>query len=256
MRDDMSKVLVESPRSGRAYAYVIKGVRRRKRNQLDPDGEGGLNHVGMSQGGNKHFGEHLGPLFRYLRGQVDRPWSKVYGELCAQLDRRSVVQAHLFQHIGDKVEIETLWQGEEVWFRDWRGLKPIRESRAELFVHPRTGILLVNRAAVIERRHHKQVRADQRNPLAPNRRVGLPGMAADCQWQRDNGLWFEVMLRPLGDAKVYDVLLKRPVCRGDRELLHVRYGRSDSYAITKRQLGHKELRAHGLKSQAEDDEDA
>jgi len=48
-----------------------------------------------------------GPLYRYLRQQVNRSWAKVYGELCAQLDRRSVVQAHLFQHIEDKVAIET-----------------------------------------------------------------------------------------------------------------------------------------------------
>jgi hypothetical protein len=89
----------------------------------------------------RHFGEHLGPLYRYLRQQVHRPWAKVYGELCAALDRRGVVQARLFQHIDDRVDGETVWQDGEVWVRNWRGLVPLKESRAELFVHLRTGIL-------------------------------------------------------------------------------------------------------------------
>jgi hypothetical protein len=66
------------------------------------------------------------------------------------LNRRSVVQAHLYQHIGDQIEIDTVRQDDAVWVRGWHGLVPLSDSRAEMFVHPRTDILLPNRARVIE----------------------------------------------------------------------------------------------------------
>jgi hypothetical protein len=174
----------------------------------------------------------------------------VYGELCAGLDRRSVVQAHLFQHIGDKVEIDTVWQDGAVWVRGWRGLVPLSDSRAELFVHPRTGILLPNRARVIEVQRQREERRQKRAQGHPDRRSGLHGMAADCQWQRIDGLWFEVTLAALDvrddKKRVVDVVLKRSVSGRDRQLLFTTHGRMGCYAIAKRQLDRATLRKHGL----------
>lgn len=252
MRDDMSKVLVESPRSGRAYARVIEGSRRRHRNRIDPDGEGGPRHAGMRGGSfrTKWFGEHLGPLFAYLRKQVSRPWAKVYGELCANLDKRNVVQAHLFQHIDDKVETRTFWRDDEVWVRTWRGFEPLAKSRAEMFVHPRTGILLVNRARLVELRREREQRALRAAQPHPDRRTGLPGMAPDCQWHRIDGIWYELAMCMLhrGDS-AFDVVLKRQVDLRQSVLLRERYGHPARYAMTKRQLGGATLRANGLVSQ-------
>lgn len=253
MREDMSKVLVEAPRCGRSWAQALEGSRRQQRQRLDPDGEGAPRRVGMRRDAveRKHFGEHLGPLYRYLRQQVNRPWAKVYGELCAQLDRRSVVQAHLFQHVKDRVATETVWRDGEVWTRGWRGLQPIAESHAELFVHPRTGILLPNRARLVARRRERQDKAARALKAHSNRRVGLPGMAADCQWHRIDGVWYAVTLlalEPSGEAKAYDVVLRRIVDGRQRETLQARYGRGDLYATGKRQLDRATLRAHGLAS--------
>ena len=152
MREDMAKVLVEEPRRGRAHARCIQGSRRRRWNRVDADGEGAPAHIGMQRVGLacKNFGDHLGPLYRYLRRQVNRPWNKVYGELCSVLDRRNVVQNHLFQHIGDRVAIDTRWVDGEVHARNGRGMQPLAETRYEMYVHPRTGILLVNRAILRE----------------------------------------------------------------------------------------------------------
>ena len=160
MRADMSKVLVEAPRRGRALARAVAGSRRQARNGVDRDGEGAPARLGMKGDRHacKHFGERLGPLYRYLRQQVNRPWAKVYGELCVMLDKRSVVQAHLFQHLHDKVDAETMWRTDGVWVRSRRGLVPLSESRAEMYVHPRTGILLVNRACGIADRKREQAR--------------------------------------------------------------------------------------------------
>lgn len=251
MREDMSKVLVESPRVGRARAHAAEGARRLRRDRLDPDGEGGPRRIGMRRDAveRKDFGEHLSPLYRWLDHQAGRPWSKVWGELCASLDRRNVVQAHLFQHIRDHVEIRTVWRDGEVHAQTrWSGLKPIAECWARLFVHPRTGILLRNRAREIAQRQRRQQRAARAARPHPERRRGLPGMAADCQWQRIEGLWYAVTLAPLkpGDSPVYDVVLGRTVAAKQSELLRARHGGADRYAVAKRQLGRKALRAHGL----------
>ena len=252
MRADMSKVLVEEPRSGRAFARVIEGSRRLQRNRIDADGEGGPARLGMKRDGCKHFGEHLGPLYRYLRQQVDRPWDKVHGELCAALDRRSVVQAHLFQHIGDRVEVDTVWHEDAVWVRQWRGLVPLSQSRAEMYVHPRTGILLVNRARTIARRQFKQARADKAVAREQERRIGPP-LAPDTQWHRIDGLWYEVRLRRIdacgGHVPVFDVVLKRMVTAAGRALLKERYDSCCLHAIAKRQLDGKTVRRHGLATQ-------
>lgn len=266
MRADMSKVLVEEPRHGRHYARAVAGARRLERNRPDPDGESAPSRFSMKQGwGNKSFGEHLGPLYAYLRQQVDRPWNKVYSELCQAIDRRSTVQNHLFQHLYDRVEVDTEWRDGKVWIRDWRGPQPLSESRAELYVHPRTGILLVNRARVIAKRQRKANQAQAVMDRERDRRVDLPGMAADEQWHRVDGVWYAVALvaltgtgDPKRDVPVYDALLKRNVTRGNRDLLAERYGQTCTcrrryrcaclclYAAAKRQLDSRTLRKHGL----------
>ena len=252
MRQDMSKVLVESPRVGRARAAACEGTRRMRRHRLDPDGEGGPQRIGMRRDAveRKHFGEHLAPLYRWLERQAGRPWSKVWGELCANLDRRSVVQAHLFQHLQDRVDIRTVWRDGRVHaLNRWSGLEPIEDGWARLYVHPRTGILLRNRGREIAERRRRQQRRMRAAQPHPDRRSGLPGMAADCQWHRIDGIWYAVTLASLGPdgaAAVYDTVLRRSVDGRQRELLRRCYGRADCYAIAKRQLDGAALRAHGL----------
>lgn len=251
MRTDMSKVLVDSPRVGRALAYATEGSRRLRRHDLDPGGEGGPRRIGMRRDAieRKHFGEHLSPLYRWLDRQAGRPWSKVWGELCANLDRRNVVQAHLFQHIGDHVETRTVWRDGQVHVQSRRrGLERIGDCRTRMFVHPCTGILLRNRARDIAQRQQRLQRDARAAQPHPSRRSGLPGMADDCLWERIAGIWYEVTLAPLSpdQAPVYDVVLGRTVDARQRDLLRTRYGRPDRYAVAKRQLGRKALRAHGL----------
>jgi len=251
MRSDMSKVLVESLRVGRARAYATEGTRRLRRHDLDPDGEGGPHRIGMRRDvvERKEFGEHLSPLYRWLDRHAGRPWAKVWGELCANLDRRSVVQAHAFQHIEDHVATRTFWRDGQVWVSSrWRDPQPIAECWSPLFVHPRTGILLRNRAREIAQRQRRQQRAARAAQPHPERRSGLRGMADDCQWQRIEGIWYAVTLAPLpaDHAPVFDVVLGRAVDARQRDLLRARHGRIDRYAVAKRQLGRKALRAHGL----------
>lgn len=251
MRDDMSKVLVEEPRSGRSMARALAGSRRAARHQLDPDGEGGRSRLGMREDRCKHFGEHLGPLRRYLRKQVNRPWDKVYGELCAALDRRSVVQAHIFQHIGGYVEMDTVLHEGEVWARSWRGLVPLAQSWREMYVHPRTRLLLLNKARPRAMAERRRERTRQQLAAEADRRIGIPGLPAGTQWHRIDGIWWEVAVAPVPrdhESKVFDVLLRKAVSLHVAEAERSRYGPGNLYAVTKRQLDRRTLRHHGLAS--------
>jgi hypothetical protein len=194
-----------------------------------------------------NLGEHLAPLYRYLQKQVNRPWAKVYGELCAGLDKRSVVQSHLFQHIDGKVEVNTVWKDDAVWVRSWRGLEPLSQARCEMYVHPRTGILLVNRASIAERRQRKQARRRAQADVDADRRLHVPGRGSDVQWHRVDGIWWEITVAPLVPRTKetrFDVLSRRDVHWFANDA--ARYGGGARYAVSKRQLDGRTLRRHGL----------
>ena len=94
----MDKVLVERPRLG--------GYGMRKRKGLSHDLEAmpkfiGLRRHARERGGYKSLNEYLAPLRRYLARQVNRPWNKVYSEICAGVDKGDTVQAHVLTHIED-----------------------------------------------------------------------------------------------------------------------------------------------------------
>lgn len=258
MRDDMSKVLVDSPRGGHRSAYALRGSRRARRNRLDRDGESAPLRVGIRRDAieRKNFGEHLNPLYRYLSKQVHRPWAKVYSELSANVDRRNAVQEHLFQHIHSHVAVETVWRDGQVFARSYGGLEPLERNWAPpLYVHPLTGILLPNRARALEKQRQKQALAAKKELRQSDRRIGVPGMPVDRQWHRVKGIWYEVALRLLDDSPeagpVYDVVLGQLVNRESRKVLAFTYGYNDVYAMEKRQLPSKTLRKHGLVSQAQ-----
>jgi len=257
MRDDMSKVLVEAPRSGRHYVRALDGTRRARRNRLDHDGESAPPRMGICRDAieRKRFGEHLNPLYRYLSKQIHRPWAKVYSELTANADRRNTVQEHVFQHIRSHVAIETFWRDGQVFAHSYLGPEPQAESGTELYVHPLTGIVLPNRAGAKARQHRKAQRAARNDMAHPDRRIGLPGMPVDRQWHRVKGIWYEVALCLLevdtAAAPVYDAVLGQFVNRDSRKELVATYGYGDVYAWSKRQLPTRTLRRHGLTSQAE-----
>jgi len=93
------------------------------------------------------------PLQRFLRAQVGRPWSKVYSELCARLDRTTVSGAHVFSHLADLVmgfhepgkdsqlrRVEFLPIGKRPWPHLTNGFRP-GPLHNRLYIHPRTGRL-------------------------------------------------------------------------------------------------------------------
>lgn len=93
----------------------------------------------------KELSDSLNPLFGILLKNVGRPWDKVYSELCAGLDRRSVSGLHVFQHMKDYVETKTfIGPDGSVWAYDRGGDSgPISSywKDGSFYVHPKTGLL-------------------------------------------------------------------------------------------------------------------
>src|SRR5438034_802047 len=104
MRADMAEVIVERPHYGCRLRGAPKGAHRREqRAELGelPRGEGIRKRW---RSWRKYLHGHLGPLRRYLRKQVGRPWDEVFAEITAHLHRDSLVQAHVLDRVLDFVQ--------------------------------------------------------------------------------------------------------------------------------------------------------
>jgi len=134
----MSKVIVERPRRGSRLRNHKSALSLQPR-LLDDD-------VYIYPPKPKHpkqkwLNEHLNPLRRYLESQVGRPWSKVYAEICQNLDSRKATGLHILQHLFDFVSVNTFLEGKTVMvWPEWgraRHALPV----SGLYVHPVSGIL-------------------------------------------------------------------------------------------------------------------
>src|SRR5262245_28623230 len=113
MRGDMPKVIVERPRQG-------SGGMRLRRDKTVREDDAALSKIGMKRharerGGYKSLNENLAPLKRYLDAQVNRPWDKVWSEICKNLKPSNTVQQHVRDHIPDFVAIKTSLRDGKVW---------------------------------------------------------------------------------------------------------------------------------------------
>lgn len=105
MRKDMAKVVVERGRRG-------AGPLRPRPNPKDLEKLDELpRHIGMIQevrerGGYKELNETLQPLYRFIKGQVNRPWNKVHSELREHIKPGNTVQEHVMTHIEDVITLK------------------------------------------------------------------------------------------------------------------------------------------------------
>jgi hypothetical protein len=190
MRFDMHKVIVERPRVGRSRARPQKtGLRLNPREAVDQgeDFDGGAGRL-LHPRRDKHFNEHLAPLRRYLEGQVNRPWAKVYSEICDGIDRHSVIGQHVLQHLEDFVQIHVriAEDGKIYSCRCRFGWEPVRG----LYVHPVTGLL---RDSGISRRGW--FRGNWYQPQEHEKEPDLVVLDGFRAYQKLNGLWFHVERR-------------------------------------------------------------
>jgi hypothetical protein len=231
MRDDMYKLIVERPRRGSRHA--IKSDGRIFRNSEDAPAKVGVRRGYHDQ---KSLNENLAPLRRFLESQVGRPWSKVYAELSAGIDRRNTVQEHIYTHIEDYVETHTYWDASgiarpnngqcvRILGRRWR--------RGDVDLAHCYSQLLRNR---YYRSYSNAWRSRQNGELA-NQAMERIRVSADCEYRRIDAIWYEIEFvsfpgLPKGATQlVWDALSNTLVSGAS----------PDRYACRKRQMSHREI---------------
>jgi len=255
MREDMYRVIVERPR----YLKEGDATAARLRNDFD-----GPSRLGTRAGyGYRRLNENLTPLRRYLHAQTGRPWNKVFSEICASIDRRNTVQQHVHEHIRGFIAID-------VGVRDGRlidlenRLGRDSEISQELYVDPRMGLIRSNkdyrswRHGFAERCRREQAEIEKRRRKV-DERVFL--LLLDNAWFRvdvdvlPKGHWVEKVVNGKTRGHLvaeprYDVVLRRSISQAmESELQQCKhlYGSEELYAVSKRQISAREIKAHRLR---------
>jgi hypothetical protein len=238
MRKDMSKVIVERPRTGRAAAGLRPG---RTRALTDDDGEPirakGAREPKGREAKTKRLNETLNPLKRYLASNIGRPWNKVYSEISEHLKPSSTVQQHVRDHIEDFVAIKTRMKAGQVMVTPrFGGEKPLADHHSLYYVHPRTGILRKNEHYARWGATWRAARLKAEADLAQRMRI----IDEKTQAHLFDGAWWEVKLAKIPASALYtDVVHRAKLSRMAAEKL---YGRAGVYARDKRQLSKAEIK--------------
>ncbi len=243
MRKDMSKVIVERPRSGRAAAGLRPG---RTRTLVDDDGEPirakGAREPKGRDSKTKRLNETLNPLKRYLASNVARPWDKVYSEISEHLKPTSTVQQHVRDHLQDFVATKTRMKGGVVVVTPrFGGERALSDDWCLYYVHPRTGLLRKNEHYKRSSVHRREARKKAEAELALRMRI----LDAKTQLHLFDDAWWEVKLAKIPVGQLYtDVVHRSNLSRlGVGEL----YGRPGVYARDKRQLSKAEIKRFKLR---------
>lgn len=234
MRPDMDKVLVERPRHGSSDPTPDDRLPWRSVPVEDWPTRGRMGRT------TKRLNENLAPLCRFLRSRVGYPWDKVFGELSARINRRHAVQAHILQHLYHYVAVNTTAIDGRLVLIDHRGRIYQRWLQPDFYVDPRSGLLRV---------------WEPRRALGSHR-LTLPvftRLDEDRYHAQFNGVWFELRVAPLRDDPMgcYDAALRRVIVKTSRKtaIAQRHYG-TEVYAISKRSLNTKEIKAFGLRGAA------
>lgn len=236
MREDMFKVIVERPRR-----LVHKAPRVKSRHDRLPE----RTKLGMKRGAQeqcnwtKYLNENLAPLKRYLQKQRGRLWDKVYSEICARLDTRSAVKQHVRDHLEDLIVFRVVVgkDGALLASDNWSlTLHPLHESRRELYVDPKDGI--IKEVAKLRRKLGLPVSRRARWGLSPPQREDVVVLSEWEELRRIGGIWLRVRFAQNPTApkwiRCFDLLERQEVWVGQR------------HAVEKRQLSKAELARHGL----------
>lgn len=210
MRSDMKKVVVERPR-GQSYVPNRK-FGARLRYIPDHDYEEQPKRVSISASyrdygySEKWFTDVLGPLERFLRRSVGRPWNDVYSEMCAGLDKRKATGQHIFDHMEWMVETNCfIGSNGKVCHLRW-GSEQVEVEK--LYVHPQTGLLCWAEPPNKRELKRQRLLAEEVTWLENTSEIGF---------RKHEGIWYRVQYRRVyvdwrkQSPIVRDIFLKKDV---------------------------------------------
>lgn len=195
MRPDMDKVIVERPRYGSRSRSRKKGYRKQLQKSDFAELPRNEPMLGRWRGLEKCFNEHLGPMRRFLRSQVGRPWNHVYRDLREHVRFDNVVQKHVLTHVWEFVHRHVDVIDGQIVVRPGTGWRRTLHT-GEMYVCPKSG-------------HLKIIRSPSLNTDLPHRIQFDPLV----QYHRQDNAWWEVRLRELPDEPegLWDAWLEQPV---------------------------------------------
>ena len=237
MREDMSKVVTERPRRGHRLPSSKTRLRVRR---YDSDKEyddlpkrvSGSRSKHIRAGEIKYFSDLLGPLLRFLRKNVGRPWDMVYSEIKESLDDRKVTDRHVFEHVDWEVETHALIDGDgELYKWGYSGRRPVDG----FYVDPRTGLLCWNDDNPWRRARGKSKTAAEE--------ITHVRLSANTGYFKVNGIWYFIEYKIYKKLDDCDLANQAALLRAIPEV-------SDSpvLILRKKQLSQKELKAAKLKN--------
>lgn len=211
MREDMSKVLVERPRTGGCGKTNLRINRRDTRLACkkaidDADVETtnyrSMKHVHFlgrnSWGDKKELNENLRPLRRFLLSKVGQSWDKVYSEIMSGINLNNAVQYHVWQHLIQfgEVHTKTYMENGNVMAAGIIGPEQMTNqnyigSREEFYVDPRDGTLRCTekskKSNYLSYKDEKKKRLDECRYI--NKKKPL------VQYHMLAGVWYEYQMR-------------------------------------------------------------
>jgi hypothetical protein len=242
MREDMSKVVIERPREGHRLPSSKTRLRIRR---YDPDKEyddlpkrvSGSRSKYIRAREIKHFSDLIGPLRRFLRKNVGRPWNLVYSEMREILDDRKVTGRHVFEHVEWEVETHGLIgdDGELYKLEYGRRYQPIYE----FYVDPRTGLLCWSDNEPPERQRRKLLKKLEREA----QEVNCVLLTVNSCYTKLNGIWYFIEYET-GEMSI-DSLNDEPTAPF-RKIPEISVW--PILILRKKQLSHKELKTAKLKN--------
>lgn len=257
MRKDLQKQLCEQERRGSGMGF--RDHRKSKAHAIDEEFSAGRESMKKRYGYNtKDFSENFNPLWGVIRTNVNRPWDKVYSELCEVFDMRNHVNAHIVLHLFQFVETKTVFEDGVVYARRHDGvgpLEPLADSSREYFVHPKTGILLKNKfyrshTQMYKERKQKELKEEEKLTKVISETLQLCRRAEDSPWFICTLAVIPPRVRTVDDDDVvtfsggeaFDVWHKKTRGRVWS------YGSppADKYCVSFRTAGRRELKEYGV----------
>ncbi|NJO12790.1 MAG: hypothetical protein HC872_04220 [Gammaproteobacteria bacterium] len=190
----------------------------------------------------------------------------MYSELRAHIDARSTVKRHVLEHLAEFVAINTWLQDGQIWYHNRSGApQPLQSHSAYgrfdpyLYVDPRGGILREIPGRSVRKPHRARKHRAGQAALDARRRI----LSDTEQLLAIDGIWYHIVLAKLPEPRCvrgrevlerhWDVVRSAWVSAGDAQRFREEwargkylFGSSTLYAVSKRQLGKRELRAAGL----------